>query len=163
MAKRSKRYLDRLDEASELLRQTRQNLDTPSAGSPNTLQSDKPIVKDRLEDFFAENEYEITTAREIPSGPYIIQNAPTQSPGNKRTPRAEKIAYSRSREQLVVKFYKGPWWYYNGIDSDMWDDLKSSDSTGGWLHENGLNSWGDMGEFNPSEMTRANRVMFSAQ
>jgi hypothetical protein len=106
-------------------------------------------------------EYEITDARET-SPTYNVSTAPTLSPDNKRTPRCTKIAYSAGKEQLVVRFYDGTWWYYNGISVEMWNNLKTSSSTGGWLHENGLNSWGDMGKFDPSEMTRENRVMFNS-
>jgi len=152
MPKRSKAYLAGMQRAEEALKQAANNLASPS--KPNPFPS-------RMDFLFSSNQYEVAEPRETPK-PYSVQTAPTISPDNKRTPRAEKIAYSPGKEQLVVKFYKGPWWYYNNVSKEMWDDLKSTSSTGGWLHENGLNSWDDMGQFDPSEMTRENRVMFNS-
>jgi hypothetical protein len=148
MAKRSKKYMERMEEASQLLAE---------AKAKNQVSPREQLVRE----FLSENEYEVEDAREVPS-PYVLQAAPTLSPGNKRTPRCTKIAYSRGKEQLVVRFYDGTWWYYNNIDPDMWSDLRTSPSTGGWLHENGLNRWHDMGDFDPAEMTRENRVQFNA-
>lgn len=147
MAKRTKKYTDNLDQATELLKETKESITKSST--------------QRINEFFTENDYEVEEAREVVA-PYVLQQAPTLSPGNNRNPRCTKIAYSRGKEQLVVRFYDGTWWYYNAVPSDMWDDLRTSDSTGGWLHESGLNAWDDMGPFNPAEMSRANRVQFNA-
>jgi hypothetical protein len=90
---------------------------------------------------------------------YQTMTAPTTNPPR---PRALKIAYSRQAEKLVVKFRDNTWWEYNGIPVDIWNDLKSSNSTGKYLSASGLDTYDDMGPFNPDEMTEETRVLFNA-
>jgi hypothetical protein len=162
-SKKSNNYFERRNKSEELSGQKTYNLQqsfVQSLGGKTDYEMATPLD---AQDFFnreaqnSQNEIE----RKVEE-PYSIQTAPTLSPENKRTPRAEKIAYSPSKEQLVIKFYQGPWWHYNGVSREQWSDLKSSPSTGGWLHENGFNSWSDMGPFDPSEMSRQDRVMFNS-
>jgi hypothetical protein len=90
---------------------------------------------------------------------YQNMTAPTTNPDR---PRALKLAYSREARKLVVKFRDGTWWEYNEVPVDMWNDLKSSDSTGKYLKYSGLDSHDDMGPFNPSEMPPETRVLFNS-
>ena len=85
--------------------------------------------------------------------------APTINPAR---PRALKLAYSREAEKLVVKFRDGTWWEYNEIPVVMWNDLKSSNSTGKYLASSGLDQHDDMGPFNPAEMPPETRVIFNS-
>ena len=85
--------------------------------------------------------------------------APTSNPNR---PRALKLAYSKEAEKLVIKFRDGKWWEYNGVPVDMWNDIKSSNSTGRYLASSGLDSHDDMGPFNPDQMSPETRVLFNA-
>lgn len=89
---------------------------------------------------------------------YQNMTAPTINP---QRPRAKKIAYSKTAEKLVIKFRDGTWWEYNEIPPEMWNDLKSSDSTGRYLKHSGLDTHDNMGPFNPSEMPPETRVLFN--
>jgi KTSC domain len=90
---------------------------------------------------------------------YQTQTAPTSNPPK---PRALKLAYSSSVQKLVIKFRDGTWWEYNGIDPQIWQELKASASTGKYLRSSGLDTHGDMGPFNPNEMPEETRVLFNS-
>jgi len=91
--------------------------------------------------------------------------APTTNPSR---PRAIKLAYSREEQKLVVKFRgsaghenNGPWIEYNDVPVEMWNDLKSSNSTGLYLKHSGLDDY-PWAPFNPAEMPPETRVMFNS-
>lgn len=90
---------------------------------------------------------------------YQNMTAPTINPPK---PRAKKIAYSKSMQKLVIKFRDGTWWEYNEVPPEMWNDLKSSDSTGRYLRNSGLDTHDNMGPFNPSAMSPEVRVLFNS-
>lgn len=125
-----------------------------------------------VEEFFANEisagagSWELMTPREESQGTYQTMTAPTTNPSR---PRATKIGYNKAQEKLVVRFRgkkgaedSGPWWEYNGIPVDFWNDLKSSDSTGKYLAASGLDRHDDMGPFDPSEMSEETRVLFNS-
>ena len=100
--------------------------------------------------------------------PYKQQTAPTEFPGNlRKAPRAYKIAYSQSDETLVVNFSDGVWKSWSGVPANVWQDLKTSSSTGKFLWNNGFDRRGPQGQlypmsdFNPDEMDEDTRVMFN--
>jgi hypothetical protein len=90
---------------------------------------------------------------------YVNMTAPTTRPSR---PRAKKLAYSKEAEKLVVKFRDGKWWEYNGVPVEMWNDLKASNSTGKYLAASGLDTYDDMGPFNPDMMPEEIRVLFNS-
>jgi hypothetical protein len=121
------------------------------------------------------NDMEVFTPGDIEertpeSSDYHPQTAPTTAPTAKhKDPRARKIAYSSSAGKLVVRFWDGTWWEYNGVTADTWNELKSSNSTGGFLWNNGFDQrnrsvglkYPDSGSFNPDEMPPEVRVLFN--
>lgn len=55
-------------------------------------------------------------------------------------PRALAAAYHRGGELLVILFRDGTYILYEDVPLNMWEDLKSTDSTGRWILSSGLNS-----------------------
>jgi len=104
------------------------------------------------------DDWEVENTRET-TPTYQTMTAPTSNPPK---PRALKLAYSKEAQKLVVKFRDGTWWEYNDIPVEMWNDLKASDSTGRYLNHSGLDSYNDMGPFNPNEMSAETRVLFNS-
>jgi hypothetical protein len=105
--------------------------------------------------------YEIANTRE-PEPTYQNMTAPTTNPSR---PRALKLAYSKEAQKLVVKFRDNTWWEYNEIPVDFWNYIKSSPSTGKALSNTdglGLDSWHNMGKFDPEEMSPETRVLFNS-
>ena len=102
--------------------------------------------------------FEIADTRE-PEPTYQNMTAPTINP---KRPRALKLAYSREAQKLVIRFRDGTWWEYNDIPVEMWNDLKSSNSTGRYLSASGLDQHDDMGPFDPNEMSEETRVLFNS-
>jgi len=84
--------------------------------------------------------------REVNDANYDPRLAPTLSDTTGRNPRARVIAYNSTNNTLIVVFWDNTWWQYNDVPVDMWMGISGSESTGGYLHSSGLNSWGDMGE-----------------
>lgn len=90
---------------------------------------------------------------------------------NKERPRAIAMGYNRSTEVLAIVFRHptvvnkatkrevitgpAPMIRYNNIPIDMWNDLKSSDSTGKYLRYSGLDNWPDKGPTNKSDLQRS--------
>jgi hypothetical protein len=103
-------------------------------------------------------DFEIAEPRET-EATYQTLPAPTTNPPK---PRAKKLAYSREAMKLVVMFRDGTWWEYNDIPVEIWNNLKSSDSTGKFLKYSGLDQHDDMGPFNPSQMAEETRVLFNS-
>ena len=103
-------------------------------------------------------DFEVSDTRE-PEPTYQNMTAPTINP---KRPRALKLAYSREAQKLVVRFRDGTWWEYNDIPVEMWNDLKSSNSTGRYLSASGLDQHDDMGPFDPNEMSEETRVLFNS-
>ena len=97
--------------------------------------------------------------REVQTWSDTPVTAPTSNPSR---PRAKKIAYSQEAQKLVVRFRDDTWWEYNDIPVDMWNDLKSSSSTGRYLAGSGLDHHDDMGPFNPNQMPPEIRVLFNS-
>lgn len=121
--------------------------------------------KSPITDFEVRTPSDVEQTREVSDSSWQNMSAPTT---NSSRPRALKIAYSKSSRKLVVRFRgpsgsesNGPWWVYNDIPVEMWNDLKSSDSTGKYLASSGLDTHDDMGPFNPSEMSSESRVLFN--
>jgi hypothetical protein len=98
-------------------------------------------------------------SREVQTWSDTPVTAPTSNPSR---PRAKKIAYSQEAQKLVVRFRDDTWWEYNDIPVDMWNDLKSSNSTGRYLAGSGLDHHDDMGPFNPNQMPPEIRVLFNS-
>ena len=103
--------------------------------------------------------YEVIDPREeqLPDE-YQTRTAPTT---NAAKPRAKKIGYCASTQTLGVVFRDGTWWRYNNIPVEFWNDLKSSNSTGKYLKNSGLDSHDDMGILDPSTMSLSSRAMFN--
>jgi len=119
-------------------------------------------LSDELSKLGPLNDFEVATPRDVADTAYQTMTAPTTAPTAKhKDPRARKIAYSRSAEKLVIRFWDNTWWEYNNVPVDMWNDLKASDSTGKYLHYSGLNTHDDMGPFNPDNMAPEARVLFN--
>jgi hypothetical protein len=89
---------------------------------------------------------------------YSSITAPTTNPTR---PRALKLAYSKQELKLVIKFRDGAWIEYNDVPVEMWNDLKSSNSTGLYLKHSGLDDY-PWAPFNPGEMPPETRVMFNS-
>ena len=111
-------------------------------------------------------DFEVYTPTEPDEGGRDVQtwsDAPVTAPTiNPPRPRARKIAYSKEAQKLVVRFRDGTWWEYNEIPVDMWDDLKSSNSTGRYLAGSGLDQHDNMGPINPNQMPEEIRVLFNS-
>jgi len=103
------------------------------------------------------------------STPWTQQTAPTTAPTAKhKQPRAKKIAYNRDQQKLVVGFPDGAWVSWEGVPADVWTRLKTSQSTGKFLWNEGFDSRGPNGlqyvmdvNFDPEEMDENTRVMFN--
>ena len=87
-----------------------------------------------------------------------LTTAPTTNP---KRPRAYTIGYNPNTRTLIVIFRDNVWWQYNNVPADMWLGLKSSDSTGKYLRESGLDTWDDMGPAQLSDLSAATLVQFS--
>ena len=111
-------------------------------------------------------DFEVYTPTEPDESTRDVQtwsDAPVTAPTiNPPRPRARKIAYSKEAQKLVVRFRDGTWWEYNEIPVDMWDGLKSSNSTGRYLAGSGLDQHDNMGPFNPNQMPEEIRVLFNS-
>lgn len=84
--------------------------------------------------------------------------APTTNPSR---PRAKKLAYSKETETLVIRFRDDSWIGYADVPVEMWNDLKSSNSTGKYLKYSGLDDY-PWFNFNPSDMEAETRVIFNS-
>jgi hypothetical protein len=104
------------------------------------------------------DDWEVQGTRET-TPTYQNMTAPTTNPSK---PRAKTIAYSKEANKLVVRFRDGTWWEYNDVPIEVWNDLKSSNSTGKYLSSSGLDQHDDMGPFNPDEMPPETRVLFNS-
>jgi hypothetical protein len=147
MARRRENYYSRRQAEEERLGQRTQNIGARIAEKVG-IQSD----------------WEIADAREEPKPVYKNMTAPTENPSR---PRALKLAYSREAQKLVIKFRDGTWWEYNNVNVEIWNGLKASPSTGKYLngkYSSGvvLDTWPDMGPFNPAEMPAETRVIFNS-
>lgn len=80
-----------------------------------------------------------------PFGPgYEVVVAPTT---NLSFPRARVLGYNRDTGTLVIIFRDTKWiMYTEPIEEEVWEGLKSSDSTGKYLYYNGIDSlpWTDI-------------------
>jgi hypothetical protein len=105
------------------------------------------------------DEYEVMDSREeeLPDE-YQVRVAPTT---NAAKPRAKKVGYCASTQTLGVVFRDGTWWRYNNVPVEFWNDLKTSNSTGKYLKNSGLDSHDDMGILDPSTMSLSSRAMFN--
>ena len=57
---------------------------------------------------------------------------------NPERPRAWTLAYMKESETLFVQYRDGTIISYGGIPSEMWQDLKSTDSTGRYIDNSGI-------------------------
>ena len=92
---------------------------------------------------------------------YHPQVAATESDKTGRTPRARVVAYDPEENTLIVVFWDNTWWQYNNVPVQMWSGISSTSSTGGFLHDSGLNSWGDMHEADIDPIPLAVRAQIS--
>jgi hypothetical protein len=120
-----------------------------------TLRSQEKVYGD----FEVYTPTETEETREVQTWSDAPVTAPTINPPR---PRAKKIAYSQEAQKLVVRFRDGTWWEYNEIPVDMWNGLKSSNSTGRYLAGSGLDQHDNMGPFNPNQMPEEIRVLFNS-
>jgi hypothetical protein len=120
-----------------------------------TLRSQEKVFTD----FEVYTPNDVQEAERQTEASYQTMTAPTINPPR---PRALKIAYSKKAEKLVVRFRDGTWWEYNEVPVEMWNDLKSSNSTGRYLASSGLDQHDDMGVFNPNQMPPETRVLFNS-
>jgi len=79
-----------------------------------------------------------------------LTTAPTTNPAR---PRALTIGYNSTTNTLIVVFRDNTWWQYNNVPVDTWLSLRSSDSTGKFLREEGLDNWPDMGPANMDDLS----------
>jgi len=71
--------------------------------------------------------------------PTETRAAPTINPDR---PRALKLAYMKEKETLLIQFRDGTICEYNGIPINMWQELKTTDSTGRYLKYSGIDAMG---------------------
>jgi len=71
---------------------------------------------------------------------------------NPSRPRAQAIAYHSETKVLYVVFRDGTWWEYRNCPPIHWQNLQTTESTGKYLRESGLDKWPDMGPANVSDL-----------
>jgi hypothetical protein len=76
----------------------------------------------------------------------------TANTSNPSRPRAQAIAYNSETNTLYVVFRDGTWWEYRNCPAIHWQNLQTTDSTGKYLRESGLDAWPDMGPANVSDL-----------
>lgn len=110
------------------------------------------------------NDFEVMEPREVEPR-YKVRSAPTTNPSR---PRALKIAYSHEAQKLVIRFRgnkgaenNGPWIGYDDVPVEIWNGLKSSDSTGKYLKYSGVDAM-PWSHFDPSQMPEDVRVLFNS-
>lgn len=89
-----------------------------------------------------QSEWDVLIPKDVENVNSEVTVAPTTYP---KRPRALTIGYNPNSNTLVVVFRDNTWWQYNNVPVDMWLSLKSSESTGRYLRESGLDRWSDMG------------------
>lgn len=88
-----------------------------------------------------------------------LTTAPTTNP---KRPRALTIGYNPNSRTLIVVFRDNTWWQYNNVPVDMWTSLRSSQSTGKFLREEGLDQWQDMGPADMDSLSEGVKAQLSA-
>lgn len=129
---------------------------------PTNLPSNKNSNLPRFDDVMFNRGIEQRTAREqttsqqtgwdiaIPNDVANVGTELTTAPTtNPKRPRALTIGYNPTSRTLIVVFRDNTWWQYNNVPVDTWTSLRSSQSTGRFLREEGLDQWEDMG---PADM-----------
>lgn len=83
--------------------------------------------------------------------------APTTNPSR---PRALNMAYIKDSQTLLIQFRDETWVEYDGeIPPEMWQDLKTTDSTGKYLKYSGIDAM-PWSVFNPSHLPEEVQVLF---
>lgn len=84
---------------------------------------------------------------------------------NSNRPRAKAIGYDFDSRSLYVVFRDGTWWEYRNCPVSHYENLSTTDSTGGYLISSGLNSWPDMGPADIDSMPteRKTRLTYAAE
>lgn len=91
----------------------------------------------------------------IPKSGFKQQAANTTYP---KRPRAKAIAYDFNKRSLFVVFRDDTWWEYRDCPVSHFENLKTTESTGKYLASSGLDTWPDMHQADPLEMTEEQRV-----
>lgn len=162
MAKRDlKKIMNaRLDEAQEAMNASQErNANTVDRQVNWDIESDFESSTNATSD---SSGWEVTIPNDVKDAGLEVQSAPTINP---RRPRAYTIAYNFNTNTLVVIFRKNVWWQYNQVPVSMWLGLKKSPSTGRYLRDAGLDTWGDMGPANLDALSAGTkeRLSYSAE
>jgi len=136
-------------------------------GSSSTQRSDEFNKKYNLAYGMAEKlgvserideQWEVVIPKDVEDAGTQLLTAPTTNPTR---PRALSIGYNVNSKKLIIIFRDNSWWEYRNVPVEMWMNLKSTKSTGRFLRDSGLDSWLDMGQSDPSQMSEASREQFT--
>jgi len=102
--------------------------------------------------------FDITIPTDVLNAAVEMDTAPTTNP---KRPRAWTVGYNPANRTLLVIFRDNTWWQYDDVPADLWIALKSSNSTGKFLRESGLDQWPSMGPANMDSLSAATKEQFS--
>jgi KTSC domain len=142
----------RLNEAMEELKKSRErNLNT----------FERNTADDNPEGLASSNQpdtWSIEMPNDVKDVGAEVYTAPTTNP---KRPRAYTVGYNHNTNTLIVIFRHDVWWQYNNVPATMWLGLKNSASTGKYLRESGLDTWGDMGPADMDSLSASTKERFS--
>lgn len=113
----------------------------------------------REQDISQQTGWDIAIPNDVENVGTELTTAPTTNP---KRPRALTIGYNPNSRTLIVVFRDNTWWQYNNVPVDMWTSLRSSQSTGKFLREEGLDQWQDMGPADMDSLSEGVKAQLSA-
>lgn len=102
--------------------------------------------------------FDITIPTDVLNTAIEMETAPTSNP---KRPRAWTLGYNPNSKTLLVIFRDNTWWQYNNVPTEMWIGIKSTQSTGKYLRESGLDKWPDMGPADMDSLSAATKEQLS--
>ncbi|CAB4128573.1 KTSC domain containing protein [uncultured Caudovirales phage] len=83
------------------------------------------------------------------------------SSSNPSRPRTLQAGYDYSSGTLTVIFRDGTWWEYKDVPESLWQGFNSAESKGKFMRSSGLDTWGDMGPADVTNMPRHRRAQMN--
>ena len=83
------------------------------------------------------------------------------SSSNPDRPRTLQAGYDRGSRTLTVIFRDGTWWEYRDVPEGLWQAFNAAESKGKFMRSSGLDTWGDMGPADVTNMPRHRRAQMN--